>query len=196
MMNDRLSDTALDQLFRAARSRNAWRDEPLPDERWRELYDLVKMGPTSANVSPARFVFLVSDAAKQRIAPHLSGANRGKSMAASAIVIIGQDMAFADRMPDLFPHNPSARFWFADPAVAEETASRNAALQGAYLILAARALGLDAGPMSGFDRAGVDTEFFTGTNIRANFLCALGVGSDDPFPRLPRLSFEDACQLL
>lgn len=195
-MTDRLDDLALDRLFRTARSRNAWVKETLPDDLWRELYDLVKMGPTSANVSPARFVFLTSDAAKQRIAPHMSATNRDKSLDAPAIVIIAQDMAFAEKMPALFPHNPSARHWFGDPAVAEETASRNAALQGAYLILAARALGLDAGPMSGFDKTGVDAEFFAGTAVRANFLCTLGHGIDESFPRLPRLAFEDACSIL
>lgn len=195
-MTEKLASPALDQLFREARTRNAWKLEQLPDSLWRELYDLVKFGPTSANASPARFVFLTSEAAKARIAPYLSEGNRAKSLAAPAIVIIGHDLNFAEQMPKLFPHNPGAKDWFAEPKLAEVTAFRNGTLQGAYLILAARALGLDAGPMSGFDNAGVDQEFFAGTTIRSNFICALGHGVDTPFPRSPRLSFEEACQIL
>lgn len=191
-----LSDAALDQLFRTARSRNAWREETLPERTWRELYNLVKMGPTSANVSPARFLFLTSIETKMRIAPHLSSANRKKSLTAPAMVIVAQDLGFAEHVPALFPHNPGAAAWFADPTTALETAQRNAALQGAYLIIAARALGLDAGPMSGFDAAGVDAEFFAGTQVRSNFLCALGHGIDESFPRLPRLPFELAARVL
>ncbi|MGC4012741.1 MAG: malonic semialdehyde reductase [Pseudomonas sp.] len=193
MFHSSLDDHALDQLFRNARSRNRWRREQLPESLWRTLYDLLKFGPTSANVSPARFVFVTSEQGKTRLAPHLSKSNRDKSLDAPAIAIIGQDLAFAEKMPQLFPHSPSARHWFATPEVAAATASRNTALQGAYLILAARALGLDAGPMSGFDNAGVDAEFFSGTQIRSDFICALGHGIDEPFPRLPRLPFEEAC---
>jgi 3-hydroxypropanoate dehydrogenase len=195
-MTEKLATPALDQLFREARTRNAWRPEQLPESLWRELYDLVKFGPTSANASPARFVFLTSETGKARIAPYLSEGNRAKSLAAPAIVIIGHDLKFAEQLPKLFPHNPGAKDWFAEPKLAEVTAFRNGTLQGAYLILAARALGLDAGPMSGFDNAGVDQEFFAGTNIRSNFICALGHGADTPFPRSPRLSFEEACQIL
>jgi 3-hydroxypropanoate dehydrogenase len=195
-MTDKLASPALDQLFREARTRNAWKPEHLPDSLWHELYDLVKFGPTSANASPARFVFLTSEAAKARIAPYLSETNRAKSLAAPAIVIIGHDLKFAEQLPKLFPHNPDAKDWFGDPKLAEVTAFRNGTLQGAYLILAARALGLDAGPMSGFDNAGVDQEFFAGTTVRSNFICALGHGVDTPFPRGPRLSFEEACQIL
>ena len=195
-MTDALPAPALDQLFRAARSRNAWRRESLPEATWRELYDLVKMGPTSANVSPARFVFVTTEAGKARLAPHLSAQNRAKSLDAAAIVIIGHDLDFAARIPELFPQNPGAAAWFADPKVAESTAFRNGTLQGAYLILAARALGLDAGPMSGFDNAGVDAEFFAGTSVRSNFVCSLGHGTDESFPRLPRLTFEDACEIV
>lgn len=195
-MTEKLASPALDQLFREARTRNAWKPEPLPDSLWRELYDLMKFGPTSANSSPARFVFLTTEAAKARLAPYLMESNRAKSMAAPAIVIIAHDLAFAEQLPMLFPHNPDAKHWFADEKLAEVTAFRNGTLQGAYLILAARALGLDAGPMSGFDNAGVDREFFAGTTIRSNFICALGHGADTPFPRSPRLSFEQACQIL
>lgn len=191
-----LDAQTLDQLFRSARSRNAWKKETLPEQIWRDLYDLVKFGPTSANVSPARFVFLTSDEAKGRLAAHMSKTNAAKSLDAPAIVIIGYDMDFASHVPALFPHNPGAALWFSKPEVALETAFRNGSLQGAYLILAARALGLDAGPMSGFDNAAVDAEFFAGTQIKSNFICALGHGLDEPFPRLPRLDFETACRIV
>lgn len=196
-MSPTLDAAALDQLFRTARTRNSWRPEPVPEALLRELYEIVKWGPTSANVSPARFVFLTSQDAKARIAPFLSENNRAKSLAAPVIAIVAYDLAFAETIPQLFPHNPGAAAWFADPALAQETAFRNSSLQGAYLILAARALGLDAGPMSGFDRAGVDEAFFAGTSWRANFLCNLGYGSDENlFDRLPRLDFETAARIL
>jgi 3-hydroxypropanoate dehydrogenase len=195
-MPDTLPAPVLDQLFRAARSRNAWVEETLPESVWRELYEVMKFGPTTANTNPARFVFVTTPEGKARIAPHLSEANRGKSVKAPAIVIIGYDLDFAERVPQLFPQNPGAKDWFKDPKMAETTAFRSGTLQGAYLILAARALGLDAGPMSGFDNAGVDKEFFAGTNIKSNFICALGHGADEPFPRLPRLSFDEACQIV
>ncbi|MDB5460001.1 MAG: hypothetical protein JWO72_1742 [Caulobacteraceae bacterium] len=195
-MANPLEPAALDQLFREARTRNAWDSAPMDPQVWRDIYEILKWGPTSANMSPGRFVFLVSPEAKSRIAPHLSSANRAKSVAAPAITIIADDLDFAEKAPLLFPHNPGAASWFKDPTVAAETAFRNAALQGAYLIMAARALGLDAGPMSGFDRAGVDAEFFPDVNWRTNFICALGRGIDMPFPRLPRLPFEDACRIL
>ncbi|GGD74288.1 malonic semialdehyde reductase [Croceicoccus mobilis] len=195
-MTERLSDDALSQLFLDARSRNAWKKEVLPESTWHELYEILRMGPTSANVSPARFVFITSDEGKARIAPLMSESNAKKSMDAPAIVIIAQDMDFAEKMDVLFPHNPGAASWFSAPEVKEATAFRNSTLQGAYLMLAARALGLDCGPMSGFDNAGVDAEFFAGTSIRSNFLCTLGHGIDEPFDRLPRLPFEDACEIL
>lgn len=195
-MPDRLDDKALSQLFLDARSRNAWRKEVLPENLWREMYELLRVGATSANVSPARFVFCISDVAKARVAKFMSGTNAAKSIDAPAIVIIAQDFDFAQRIPELFPHNPGAQYWFGDPSVKRDTAFRNATLQGAYLMLAARALGLDCGPMSGFDQAALDADFFAGTNIQSNFLCALGHGIDEPFPRLPRLSFEDACSML
>lgn len=186
---------SLGQLFLDARSRNTWRRERLPDGTWRELYDLLKMGPTSANVSPARFVFCVSDEAKARVARHMSATNAAKSVDAAAIVIVAYDLAFAERIPQLFPHNQGAQHWFGDPQVRDETAFRNGTLQGAYLIIAARALGLDCGPMSGFDRAQLDADFFPDGTLRSNFLCALGHGIDEPFDRLPRLSFEEACEV-
>jgi len=195
-LTEALNGPALDQLFREARSRNAWKQETLPDTTWRNLYDLVKFGPTSANVLPARFVFVTTPEGKARLAPHLSATNLEKSLVAPAIVIIGHDLNFAEKIPQLFPHNPGAKAWFAAPEVAQLTAMRNGTLQGAYLILAARALGLDAGPMSGFDNAGVDKEFFDGTMIKSNFICALGHGVDEPFPRLPRLSFDEACKIV
>ncbi len=195
-MTSPLPQAALDQLFLSARSRNAWRKETLPDSTWRELYDLLKFGPTSANLSPARFVFVTTAEGKAKLAPHLSESNRAKSLDAPAIVIIAHDLAFADKAAELFPINPAVGAWFADPAVAELTALRNGSLQGAYLILAARALGLDAGPMSGFNNTGVDEAFFAGTTLRSNFICALGHGADESFPRLPRLSFDTACQIV
>jgi nitroreductase len=192
-----LEPAALDQLFRTARTRNAWRADPVPEALIRELYELLKWAPTSANVSPGRFVFLTSAAAKERLAPFLSSANRAKTLAAPVVAIVAYDLGFAEKIPQLFPHAPGAAAWFADPAVAEETAFRNGSLQGAYLMMAARALGLDCGPMSGFDRAGVDAAFFAGTAWRSNFLCNLGYGSDENlFERLPRLAFEEACQIL
>lgn len=196
-MTEPLPDACQDQLFRKARTRNAFSDKPVPEALIRELYDLARMGPTSGNVGPARFVFLTTPEAKTRLAPLMSRANRSKAIGAAVQVIVAYDLAFANRIPELFPHNPGSAAWFKDPAVAEETAFRNGSLQGAYLILAARTLGLDCGPMSGFDRAGVDAEFFAGTTWRSNFLCNIGYGADEAlFPRLPRLSFEDACQVL
>jgi len=188
--------TTLRELFYDARSRNEWKKERLPDDLWRELYDVLKMGPTSANVSPARFIFCVNDEAKARVAGHMSATNAAKSVDAAAIVIVAHDLAFADKMPELFPHNPGARHWFADPQTREETAFRNGTLQGAYLMMAARAMGLDCGPMSGFDRAALDKDFFAGSELRSNFLCALGHGADEPFERLPRLGFDEACSLI
>jgi 3-hydroxypropanoate dehydrogenase len=192
-----LDSTVLDQIFRAARTRNGWSSRPVEKALLHELYDLLKWGPTAANASPARFVFLTTGAAKARLAPLLSAANRDKTLAAPATVIIGYDLAFAKHLSRLFPHAPGAKNWFADPEHAQSTAFRNGSLQGAYLIIAARALGLDCGPMSGFDAAGVDAEFFAGTTVRSNFICSLGYGTDENlFDRNPRLSFEEACTIL
>ncbi|WP_079420610.1 malonic semialdehyde reductase [Thiomonas intermedia] len=188
---------ALRQLFDDARTHNAWLDQPVPEPLLHQLYDLMKWGPTSANCSPARIVFVQSQAAKARLAPCMSEGNRAKTLKAPVTAIVGMDMAFYDHLPELFPNNLDARSWFAGkPDVIASTAMRNASLQGGYLILAARALGLDCGPMSGFDAEAVNAAFFAGTEIQANFLCNLGYG--DPvglFPRNPRLSFEQACRI-
>jgi len=192
-----LSETALDVIFRNARTHNAWLDRPVDDDTLRALYDLLKWGPTSANASPARFVFLRSRQAKERLRPALSPGNVDKTMAAPVTVIVGHDLRFYEHLPRLFPH-ADARSWFAgNDELIRTTAFRNGSLQGAYLIVAARALGLDCGPMSGFDNARVDAEFFPDGTVKSNFLCNLGYG--DPaklFPRSPRLSFEEACQVL
>jgi 3-hydroxypropanoate dehydrogenase len=192
-----LDDAALDLIFRTARSHYSWQPKPIPDDTLHALYDLVKMGPTSANSSPARFVFLRTQAAKERLVPALSPGNVEKTVTAPVVAIVAYDPEFYERLPQLFPH-ADARVWFAgNAALAEETAFRNATLQGAYLIMAARALGLDAGPMSGFDRAAVDTEFFAGSQWKSNFLVNLGYGDGrDLFERLPRLAFDDACLML
>ena len=194
-MHPALPAPALDQLVRTARTYNAFGGE-VGDETLHQLYELLKWGPTSANQSPARFVFLKSPAAKKRLEPALSEGNHDKTMAAPVTVIVGYDDDFHEKLPYLFPHT-DARSWFADDADARHVhAFRNGSLQGAYLILAARALGLDCGPMSGFDNAKVDAEFFKGTKIRSNFLVNLGKG--DPasiFPRSPRLSFDEACRI-
>lgn len=196
-MKEKLIESAQDQLFRQARSINVWRDIPLPDGILKSLYDLMKMGPTSANCSPARFVLITSQQAKERLRPHLMEGNVEKVMQAPATAIIGYDMAFAERMDKLFPHNLDAKNWFADPDVAYQTAFRNGTLQGAYFMMAARSLGLDCGPMSGFDNGAVDQEFFADTQIKSNFLCSVGYGSDENiFPRSPRLDFEEAVEIL
>ncbi|WP_332768690.1 malonic semialdehyde reductase [Phenylobacterium sp.] len=196
-MPERLPDQTLDQVFRTARTRNGWSPTPVPEAKLRELYELAKMAPTSANCSPGRFIFLTTAEAKRRLAPHMSSANRAKTLAAPVNVIMAYDLNFADRLPELFPQSPTANTWFAKPEVAQETAFRNGSLQAAYLMLAARSLGLDVGPMSGFDAAAVNAEFFAGTTWRANFICNLGHGTEENlFPRNPRLTFEDACQIL
>ena len=197
-MGKAVNDEGLDIIFRQARSQNAWQEKPLSNTLLRAVYDLMKWGPTSANCSPARFLFLTSQDAKERLVPHVLGTNAEKTRTASAVAIVGYDIEFYERIPELFPHNPGARDWFSgDAQVAETTAFRNGTLQGAYLMIAARALGLDCGPMSGFDNAGVDKEFFPDGKVKSNFLCALGYG--DPsgvFERSPRLDFDDACQIL
>ncbi len=196
-MNARLNDPELDLIFRTARTHSAWQDRPLGDDVLRDLYDLMKWGPTSANCSPARILFLRTPQAKQRLLPALSAGNVDQTMAAPVTAIIGYDAKFYEQLPRLFPHT-DARSWFADtPELAETTARRNSALQGAYLMIAARALGLDCGPMSGFDQAKVDHEFFPHSPIKSNFLCNLGYGDASGLhPRNPRLDFDDACKLL
>ncbi len=194
--NGALDDAALATLFTEARTHNGWTDKPISDEKLHALYDLTKMGPTSANCSPARFVFVRSPEAKEKLRPALSSGNLEKTMAASVTVIAAIDGEFYEKLPELFPH-ADARSWFtSSPDVAEETAFRNATLQAGYLILAARALGLDTGAMSGFDKAKVDAAFFAGTTWKSNFLINLGYGDPSKlFGRLPRLGFEDACLL-
>jgi 3-hydroxypropanoate dehydrogenase len=188
---------ALEALFIEARSHNGWRDTPVAESVLRHAFDLAKLGPTSANCSPGRFVFLQALEARQRLAPHVSAGNRRKVLTAPVCIVMAYDRNFADRLIDLFPHKPEAKAWFSNPAMSAETAFRNSTLQGAYLMLALRALGLDCGPMSGFDQDGVDREFFAGTSWVTNFLCSVGEGDPDAlFPRLPRLAFEDACWVL
>ena len=188
---------ALDALFRDARTHNAWTDQPVTDDELRAVFDLMKWAPTSANASPARFVFVRSAEGKQRLKPALSAGNLDKTMAAPVTVIVAYDLRFYDKLPRLFPQ-ADARSWFAgNEALAAETAFRNATLQGGYFILAARALGLDCGPMSGFDRDKVDEAFLGGYGWKSNFLINLGHGDGEKlFPRNPRLDFDEACQII
>ncbi|MET1162792.1 MAG: malonic semialdehyde reductase [Pseudoxanthomonas sp.] len=195
-MSDVLNDTALDQLFRTARTQNTFQARPVEDAQLHALYELLKWGPTSANMSPARFVFVKSPEAKEKLKPSLSEGNLAKTMAAPVTVIVGYDEDFHDKLPYLFPHT-DAKAWFDGPREnRHDAAFRNGSLQGAYLILAARALGLDTGPMSGFDNAKVDAAFFAGTAIKSNFLVNLGYGdSGGVFARSPRLSFDEAARI-
>jgi 3-hydroxypropanoate dehydrogenase len=205
-MNTPLGNDALDVLFRQARTHSAWLDKPVSDDLLRQLYEVMKYGPTSANSNPARIVFLRTPEAKQRLLPALSPTNADKTLKAPVTAIVGHDLKFYDQTPKLFPHNPGMRENFANnQKLADITAFRNGSLQGAYLILAARALGLDCGPMSGFDNAKVDAEFFFAAagnpaefiDVRSNFLCNLGYGDATKLPpRNPRLPFEEACRLL
>lgn len=207
-MNKAMTEQGLDLLFRQARSQNGWLDQPVSDDTLKNLYDLMRWGPTSANGCPARIVFLRSAESRRRLLPVLSAGNVEKTLSAPVTAIIGYDTRFHEQLPKLFPHNPGVRDWFAgQPELIESTALRNSSIQGGYFILAARALGLDCGPMSGFDHQLVDQEFFTPNTdrppafahmqIKSNFLCNLGYG--DPaklFARSPRLDFEEACSLL
>jgi 3-hydroxypropanoate dehydrogenase len=211
-MNEALGDEALDRLFREARTHGAWLDKPVTDETLRQLYDLTKWGPTSANAGPARFLFLRSPEAKERLRPALAPGNVEKTMTAPVTVVVAYDLLFYEKLPKLFPHNPGMRDLFAsNPQLVEVTAKRNSSLQGAYLMTAARALGLDCGPMSGFDNAkldeeffgagkeceGCEQEFFPAGHVKSNFLCNLGHGDPSKlYPRLPRLEFNEACTLL
>jgi 3-hydroxypropanoate dehydrogenase len=207
-----LGAEALDQIFRNARTHSAWLDRPVTEETLRELYDLLKWGPTSANSSPARFLFIRSPEAKERLRPVLSPGNVDKTMAAPLTVVVAYDLLFYEKLPKLFPHSPAMRDLFAtNPQLIEETARRNSSLQGAYLIIAARSLGLDCGPMSGFDNArldeeffgpekvceGCEQEFFPVGHVKSNFLVNLGYGDASTlFPRAPRLEFKEACTIL
>jgi 3-hydroxypropanoate dehydrogenase len=192
-----IDSNALEQLFLKARTHNAWQAKPVPSDLLRQLYDRVKMAPTSANCSPARFVFISTPEAKARLKPALSAGNLQKTLTAPVTVIVANDPKFYDKLPYLFPH-ADARSWFTgDAKVAETTAFRNGTLQVAYLILAARALGLDAGPMSGFDNALVDQTFFKDSGYSSNVLVNLGYGDSAAlFPRSPRLPFDEACEIL
>ena len=211
-MMSTMLDAALDQLFRNARTHSAWLDRPVSDDTLREIYDIAKWGPTSANTSPARFVFIRTREGKERLRPALAPGNVEKTMAAPVTVIIAYDLLFHEKLPKLFPHSKSMRNLYAtNPQLVEMTAIRNSTLQGAYLMIAARAVGLDCGPMSGFDNAKVDEEFFgagkecTGCeqeffpvgHVRSNFLCNLGYGDASKLrPRNVRLDFDEACTLL
>lgn len=194
----RLNDEALDVVFRKARTFSYWLDRGVTVETLQELYELMKWGPTSANSSPARIVFVRTPEAKQRLAPALAPLNLEKTMSASVTAIVAYDLQFYEKLPALFPNAPGMKDMFVNSAeMAEATAKRNGSLQGAYLMVAARAVGLDCGPMSGFDNAKLDAEFFPGTHVRSNFLCNLGYGDAAKLhPRNPRLAFEEACTVL
>src|SRR5713226_7486543 len=192
-----ISSNALDQLFRQARTHSAWLPARVPTEKLREAYELARLGPTSANSSPARFVFLESEAAKARLLPALAPLNVEKTKAVPVTVIVAWDTEFYEKLPQLFPHADMRSYFVGNQPLIEETAFRNGSLQGGYFILAARAVGLDCGPMSGFDAAGVDQEFFAGTSTKSNFLCNLGFGDDTGLrPRAGRLDFDEACKIL
>ena len=192
-----VNDTALDVLFREARTQNGWHDKPVDVATLHAVWDLAKMGATSANCLPARIVFVTTPEGKERLKPHLMEGNVAKTVAAPVTAIIGYDLAFYEHLPELFPHT-DARSWFAgNDSLISETAFRNGTLQGGYLMLAARALGLDCGPMSGFDQEGVNAEFFADTNIKANFLCNIGYGNnEDLFERSPRPAFDKFCSVV
>ncbi len=195
-----LSSEGLDLIFRNARSHNGWQPKPVGDKQLRELYELMKWAPTTMNAGPARILFLRSRGAKERLKPALNPGNVDKTMAAPVTAIIAYDTRFYELLPQLFPHNQNARDIFAGEdkkAHAETTAFRNGSLQGGYFIIAARSIGLDCGPMSGFNNAKVDAEFFGGSGIMSNFLCNLGYGDPSKvMPRNPRLAFDEACKLL
>src|SRR5580700_5977884 len=207
-----VSNDCIDQIFREARTHNVWLPQPVSSELLRHAYELSALGPTSANTMPARYVFLTTVKAKERLRPALAPGNLEKTMTAPVTVIVAYDMRFYEQLPKLFPHSPGMKQRFeSNPQLVEVTAQRNSTLQGAYLILAARGLGLDCGPMSGFDNAKVDEEFFAAGkpcfgcdqeffpegHVKSNFLCNLGYGEPSTlFPRLPRLPFNEACSLL
>ena len=193
-----LNDEALDLIFRKARTHSVWQAKPVDDALLQQVYDLAKMGPTSANMCPMRIVFVKSAEAKEKLKPTLDPGNVDKTMKAPVTAIIGMDVRFYEQLPKLFPH-ADAKAWFKDlpESVLEYTALRNSSLQGAYFMIAARALGLDCGPMSGFNNAKVDEAFFAGTTVKSNFLCNLGYGDATKlYPRSPRLSFDEACKVV
>ena len=188
--------TSTEQLFTDARTQNGYKPDPVSDDTLRQLYDLMKFGPTAANSTPARLVFVRSPEAKDKLLGCVSPGNVNKVREAPVTVIVGMDIDFHDQLPKLFPH-VDARAWFAnDVAKRAESAMRNSSLQGGYMIMAARALGLDCGPMSGFDHAKIDAAFWAGTAVKTNFICSLGKGDPSKvFQRNPRLSFDEACRL-
>ena len=192
-----IDNQALDTLFRTARTYNHWQEKPVGEDKLKALFDLLKMGPTSANCSPARFVFVQSPEAKARLKPHLDAGNVDKTMSAPVTAIIAYDYDFYEHMPKLFPHTDAKSWFVGREAFAKETADRNGALQAAYLIMAARSLGLDCGPMTGFNSAGVTSEFFGDKNWKADILCNIGYGDDTGmFPRSPRFDFDEVCEIL
>ena len=197
-MSDMLSSAELDILFRNARTHSVWQDKPVDDALLMQAYDLAKMGPTSANMCPLRIVFVKSHEAKERLKPALDADNVDKTMKAPVTAIIGMEIRFVEKLSELYPH-ADAKAWFKDlpMSVLEAIALRNSSLQGAYFMIAARSLGLDCGPMSGFDNAKVDEAFFAGTTVKSNFLCNLGYGDASKlYPRSPRLTFEEACKVV
>ncbi len=192
-----LNDTALATLFHDARTHNVWLDKPVSEQQLQQIYELMKWGPTSANCSPARIVFAKSAEAREKLATCMSPGNADKTRQAPVTAIIGMDMEFYEKLPQLFPHT-DARTWFAGKQKSiETTAFRNSSLQGGYFIMAARSVGLDCGPMSGFDEDQVNAAFFAGTSVRVNFVCSLGYGDRSKlFPRSPRLRFDEACTIV
>ena len=196
-MRGTIDDAGLDLILRAARTQNSWQPVAVTEELLRRVYDLTKMGPTSANCCPARFIFVTSEAGKERLKPALAPGNVDKTMAAPVTAIIGYDTKFYELLPDLFPHT-DAKAWFeGNDALVQETAVRNGTLQGGYLMIAVRSLGLDCGPMSGFDQAKLNAEFWPDGRVKANFLCSIGYGDDkNIFDRSPRLTFALACEVI
>jgi 3-hydroxypropanoate dehydrogenase len=192
-----LSQEALDQLFTSARTHHAWTDRPVAEKILRELYDLLKWGPTALNASPARFLFITSKDAKDRLIPCLSPGNVAQVKAAPVTVVVAHDLGFVETLPRLFPAMDVRKSFEGNPTMIDATAFRSGTLQGAYMVLAARSLGLDAGPMSGFDNAKLDAAFFAGTSWHSNFICNLGYGDDSKlYPRGPRLDFDEACKIV
>lgn len=193
----RLNDVALKQLFSEARSHNGWQDKPVTDEQLQEIYHLMKWGPTSANSCPARIVFIKSDEAREKLKACLDEGNIDKSMSAPVVAIVAMDLEFHNKLSKLFPHT-DAKSWFeGKPEKIHETAFRNSSLQGAYMMLAARSVGLDCGPMSGFDKNKLDETFFPSGTVKSNFICAIGYGDEAKlYPRGPRLDFEEACEIV
>ncbi|MGG5575023.1 malonic semialdehyde reductase [Vibrio diazotrophicus] len=193
-MNETMDSSALKQLFTEARTHNGWLDKKVSQAQIEELYQLTSLGPTSANCSPARFVFITSDEGKQRLAPTLSSGNLEKTMTAPVTILVAYDRKFYDALPTLFPHGDAKSWFTSSEALASETAMRNSSMQAAYMIMAARALGLDTGPLSGFDAAAVDEAFFSGTSWSVNLIINIGYGDASKlYGRLPRISLEEAC---